>query len=85
MSGDEVFEGFTLEELAEAEQRRIMKDEETVRVIRELESAFDSDSTTFPSATQQHDIFNIGLEIIYNYFYICLQSWVAILSKQFLF
>ena len=51
---DGVFEGFTLEEGAEAEWRRIIKGDETARVIRELESAFDSDSESDHSYRQQH-------------------------------
>ena len=43
-SDDEDFEGFTIEDVAESDRRRLMKDEETARVIRQLENSMDSDS-----------------------------------------
>ena len=40
-SDDEDFEGFTIEDVTESERRRLMKDEETAGVIRQLENSTD--------------------------------------------
>ena len=74
-SDDEDFEGFTIENVAESEWRRLTKDEETARVIRQLENSMDSDtdseedefeqppSTTVTTPSQNHHNYNFIITI----------------------
>ena len=54
-SNDKVFEGFSLEEAAESERRKIFKDEETAGVIHALENRAGLDSDEDDAASDPRD------------------------------
>ena len=55
-SDDEAFEGFTVEELAESELRRIRKDVETARFIRDLENDTSADDLAGDLSSDEEDV-----------------------------